>query len=76
MLGPAFSPHFLRHEHRVRCTFRTWLMLAVHSASFQRLENMARFLDLLKTKAGVHTVNIGPEDLEEGRRTLVLGLTV
>ena len=44
------------------------------SSRFQMLENNGAFLAKLKSK-NIRLVNIGPEDLTEGNRTLVLGLT-
>lgn len=47
---------------------------ATNSTRFARLETIERFLRLLEER-NIKTVNIGPEDLEQGNRTLVLGLT-
>ena len=44
------------------------------SSRFQMLENNGAFLAQLKSK-NIRLVNIGPEDLTAGNRTLVLGLT-
>jgi len=44
------------------------------SSRFQMLENNGAFLAQLKAK-NIRLVNIGPEDLTAGNRTLVLGLT-
>ena len=41
---------------------------------YQMLENQGVFLDMLRSK-GIRLVNIGNEDLVEGNRTLILGLT-
>ena len=43
-------------------------------SQFQRLENCQTFLDLVKAR-GVKLVNIGAEDLHDGKKKLVLGLT-
>jgi len=53
------------------------LVLRVNSnpkSRFQMLENQNMFLSLLKEK-GLRFVNIGAEDLVDGNRTLLLGLT-
>ena len=44
------------------------------SSRFQMLENNGAFLAQLKSK-NIRLVNIGPEDLTAGNRTLILGLT-
>ena len=41
----------------------------------QRIENLSMFLDILIRQRGIALVNIGPEDLEQGKLDLVLGLT-
>lgn len=41
----------------------------------ERIENLNAFLKVLTAQKGIHLVNIGGEDLEEGKLDLVLGLT-
>ena len=43
-------------------------------SQFQKLENHSTFLNVLKAQ-GVKLVNIGAEDLHDGKKKLVLGLT-
>ena len=47
---------------------------ATPKTKYQMLENQGVFLDMLRSK-GIRLVNIGNEDLVEGNRTLILGLT-